>query len=57
MPWLHKAGYVVHISDAVWDAAAYTDAVAALRNHSAPAPPLAVAAAPATDPPAGTRRR
>ncbi|MET9185142.1 hypothetical protein ABZX63_07760 [Streptomyces tendae] len=39
VPWLHKAGYLVHISDDVWDAAAYTDAATALRDHSAPAPP------------------
>lgn len=39
VPWLHKAGYVVHISDDVWGAAAYTDAATALRDHGAPAPP------------------
>ncbi|MGW2721064.1 hypothetical protein [Streptomyces sp. NPDC001492] len=59
VPWLHMAGYVVHISDDVWDTAAYTDAAAALRNRGAPAPPLAAAAppAPSTDPPARARRR
>ncbi|MFE7889299.1 hypothetical protein [Streptomyces sp. NPDC057412] len=57
VPRLHKAGYVVHISDDVWDTDAYTDAATAVRSHSAPAPPLAVAATPATDHPAGARRR
>ncbi|UZI28086.1 hypothetical protein [Streptomyces sp. VB1] len=57
MPWLHKAGYMVHITDDVWDSAAYTDAATAMRNQSAPAPPPAVAAVRTTDPPPGTRRR
>jgi hypothetical protein len=57
VPWLHKAGYVVHIDDDVWDAAAYTDAATAMHNESAPAPPPAVAAVPTTDRPAGARRR
>ncbi|MER5443994.1 hypothetical protein [Streptomyces sp. NPDC002790] len=39
VPWLHKAGYVVHISDDVWDAAAYTAAATAVRDRRAPAPP------------------
>lgn len=57
VPWLHKAGYVVHIDDDVWDTATYTDAATALRDHGAPALPAAVAAVPATGPPAGARRR
>ncbi|WP_420036021.1 hypothetical protein ACN2WE_30795 [Streptomyces sp. cg28] len=39
VPWLHKAGYMVHISDDVWDAAAYTAAATAVRDRRAPAPP------------------
>ncbi|MFD9224871.1 hypothetical protein ACFYXH_39665 [Streptomyces sp. NPDC002730] len=58
VPWLHKAGYVVHIDDDIWDAAAYTDAATAMRNQSAPAPPPpAMAAVRTTDRPAGARRR
>ncbi|MFD4257621.1 hypothetical protein ACFWR9_08310 [Streptomyces sp. NPDC058534] len=57
VPWLHKAGYVVNISDDVWDAAAYTDAATAVRDHWAPAPPRAAAAVPATGRPAGAHRR
>ncbi|MGI5457525.1 hypothetical protein ACQEWB_31035 [Streptomyces sp. CA-249302] len=54
VPWLHQAGYVVRINDDVWDAAAYTDAATAVRDHGALAPPLAV---PAMGRPAGARRR
>ena len=57
VPWLPKAGYVVRIDDDVWDAAAYTDAATAMRDHGAPAPPAAVAAVPATGRPPGARRR
>ncbi|WP_048581866.1 hypothetical protein [Streptomyces viridochromogenes] len=64
VPWLHKAGYVVHISDDVWDTAAYTDAVTAMRHQSAPAPPATLSAPPpttatvrATGRPADGRRR
>ncbi|WP_405729321.1 hypothetical protein OG885_10095 [Streptomyces sp. NBC_00028] len=57
VPWLHKAGYVVHNGDDVWDAATYTDAATAMHGHGAPAPPTAVAAVPATGRPAGARRR
>lgn len=56
VPWLHKAGYVVHIDDDVWDPVAYTDAVAARLHHSAPAPPPAVAAVRAAERQAGARR-
>ncbi|WND34573.1 hypothetical protein RI578_09860 [Streptomyces sp. BB1-1-1] len=57
MPWLHKAGYMVHITDDVWDSAAYSDAATAMRNQNVPAPPPAVAAARTTERPPGTRRR
>ena len=57
VPWLHKAGYVVHIDYDVWDAAAYTDAATAMHDHGTPAPPVAVAAVPATGRPARVRRR
>ncbi|WP_327352856.1 hypothetical protein [Streptomyces sp. NBC_01304] len=57
VPWLHKAGYVVQIDDAVWDAAAYTNAASAMRNQSAPAPSPVVAAVPTTDRPTGARGR
>ncbi|MFC7908261.1 hypothetical protein [Streptomyces nigra] len=57
VPWLHKAGYVVRISDDVWDAAAYTDAATAVRDQSAPAPPRAAAAVPAMGRPAEVHRR
>ncbi|MFD3907484.1 hypothetical protein HXS80_06190 [Streptomyces sp. CB04723] len=57
VPWLHKAGYMVHITDDVWDSAAYTDAATAMHNQSPPTPPPAVAAVRTTDPPPGTRRR
>ncbi|MGW4249932.1 hypothetical protein [Streptomyces californicus] len=39
VPWLHKAGYMVHITDDVWDAAAYTAAATAVRDRRAPDPP------------------
>lgn len=57
VPWLHKAGYLVHISDDVWDPVAYTAAAAALHAHSAPAPPPAAPAVGAADRPAAARRR
>ncbi|HEY9327328.1 MAG TPA: hypothetical protein VIS09_03640 [Streptomyces sp.] len=57
VPWLHKAGYMVHITDDVWDSAAYIDAATAMRSQNVPAPPPAVAAAQTTERPPGTRRR
>ncbi|ROQ70159.1 hypothetical protein EDD93_4666 [Streptomyces sp. 840.1] len=57
VPWLHKAGYMVHITDDVWDSAAYTEAVMAIRNQSVPAPPPTVAAVRITDRQPSTRRR
>nr|WP_206327449.1 hypothetical protein [Streptomyces sp. S3(2020)] len=57
VPWLHKAGYVVHIGGEVWNAAAYTDAATAMHDHGAPAPPVAVAAVPVTGRPPRAHRR
>ncbi|MFE9407439.1 hypothetical protein ACFYN0_01345 [Streptomyces sp. NPDC006704] len=52
IPTLLMAGYLVNITDGVWDATAYQEAVAAVRHQSTPSPANTTATSAA--PPAAT---
>jgi hypothetical protein len=51
VPALLLAGYIVNITDDVFDPAAYQDAVTKIRGHRHPQPTTTITTSPAPSPP------